>query len=48
MTQRFGSLYADYSRFVPRFIRRWRDRPPAKPKNSGHARGMDPSRRRAA
>lgn len=37
VTQRFGSLYADYSRYVPRFIPRWKDPLLAEPKNSAHA-----------
>ena len=48
VTQRFGNLYGDYSRSVPRFIPRWKDRAPDEPRDSAPARTLGPSRRHAA
>lgn len=48
VTQRFGNLYGDYSRSVPRFIPRWEDRAPDEPRDSVPARTLGPSRRHAA
>lgn len=48
VTRQFGDQYGDYSRLVPRFISRWRDRATADPRGSAPARGSGPSERRAA